>query len=189
MGRPKLQLPIGDTTVVGAVVRALRDAGVDPVVLVVSPEHAALREWAEREGLLVAVNPKPEGGMLTSIWCGLDQLEADAEENAETRGPLLISPADLPCLQSETVRQLLAAVERESTSLVMPVFDCQRGHPLVVPWAHVEKIRSLDPAVGLKQLREQCTVVKVAVDDPGVVADVDTPEDYERARAGKGPAE
>ena len=176
MGRPKLLLPFGDSTVVGSVVRALRDAGVEPIVIVVSPGAEALRTWARTERLVVAENPRPERGMLSSIWCGLDAVRVDDHE-----GPLLILPADLPLLEAATVRRLIATADEEPDALVLPVHDGERGHPLVVPMGCVRRIRELDPAVGLKQLRERCRVVTVEVDDPGVSIDVDTPEDYRRA--------
>ena len=41
---------------------------------------------------------------------------------------------------------------------------------------------TLDPTVGLRQLLERHAVTELAVDDPGSVADLDTPDDYERLR-------
>jgi molybdenum cofactor cytidylyltransferase len=55
-----------------------------------------------------------------------------------------------------------------------------RGHPLLIHPRLALEIADLDPAVGLRQLRwrHRERTLEVEVADPGVVADVDTPEDY-----------
>jgi CTP:molybdopterin cytidylyltransferase MocA len=50
----------------------------------------------------------------------------------------------------------------------------------------VRDVDDLDPAIGLRQLLERRPVTELAVDDPGVVADLDTPDEYERLRRGPG---
>jgi hypothetical protein len=50
----------------------------------------------------------------------------------------------------------------------------------------VAEIDTLDPAVGLKQLRDRyaAATLWIEVDDPGAVEDVDTPEDYRQLTGG-----
>ena len=185
MGRPKLLLPFGETTIVGALVETLRAAEVDPIVVVTSEGNRQLRDWAAEAGLAVAINPEPDRGMLTSIWSGLDRL-AELEENnapgARRQEPLLILPADLPLLSTETVRVVLATARRHPEALVMPTFEGCNGHPLAIPRAYLAEIAALDPSVGLKQLRERHDLRTVKVGDPGVAADVDAPDEYDRLR-------
>jgi len=47
----------------------------------------------------------------------------------------------------------------------------------------IPEIDTLDPNVGLKQLRDrhEAELLEIEVEDAGVVQDVDTPEDYEQA--------
>ena len=155
-------------------------------MLVTSPDNTDLQRWAFEAGIETACNPEPAGGMLTTIWRGLDRLEElGVLEGAG--GPLLILPADLPLLASSTVRAVIDASERHPASLVMPTTGGQNGHPLAVPLTLVGSIRTLDAAVGLKQIRELHPLVTIEVDDPGVATDIDTPEDYERLGAAKPP--
>ncbi|HEX2251969.1 MAG TPA: nucleotidyltransferase family protein [Thermoanaerobaculia bacterium] len=178
MGRPKLLLPFGATSVVGALVGALRAGGVGRVVLVTAPAAAELAAWARAAGLVVAVNGAPERGMLSSIRCGLEALGGGGAV-AAAGAPLLVSPADLPALAAETVRRVIAAVAA-GAALAVPVHAGRRGHPLGIAAALTPEIEGLDPEVGLRQLVERRAgeLVEVAVDDPGAVRDVDTPEDY-----------
>lgn len=181
MGRPKLLLPFGESTVVGSLVAALRAGGASRIALVVAPEDEVLRRWGEAEGLVVAVNPAPERGMLSSIRQGLAALGPVAET-------LLVAPADLPALSAGTVRRLLEGAAETGAPLAVPVFRGQRGHPLAVGPELVPEIDTLDPAVGLRQLLERHAgeLIEVPVGDPGAVRDVDTPGDYHRLRAASG---
>jgi molybdenum cofactor cytidylyltransferase len=187
MGRPKLTMAWGEGSVVGRVVSALAEGGAGRISLVVGPREedgaraaAELRDFGRTRGLVVAENPEPERGMLSSILCGLEALGgADA---LRRRGVgLLVSPADLPALRGETVAAVVAAL-RAGAALAVPVHGGRRGHPLGIAPALLGELAELDPGVGLRQLVERHArrVVEVAVDDPGAVHDVDTPEDYRR---------
>lgn len=181
MGRPKLLLPFQGGTVVGAVVESLRQAGVSPIALVTAPGDEELRTWARAAGLVVAVNPAPERGMLSTIREGIAALGGSAE--LARRGEvLLVSPADLPGLRPAVVRELLRRRAEAGALLAVPVHRGRRGHPLAIAPALLPAIDTLDLDVGLRQLldRHAAAVLEVETDDPGVVEDVDTPEDYER---------
>lgn len=179
MGRPKLLLPYRGGTLVGSVVEALRGGGVSTIVLVTSPGDEDLRAWAREAGVVAAVNPAPERGMLSSIREGIAAL-------GKTGEILLVSPADLPALRPETVSTLVRRMEETGAPLALPVYQGRRGHPMAIAPALIPEIDTLDPDVGLKQLRDrhEDLLFELEVEDPGVVEDVDTPEDYEKISNG-----
>jgi molybdenum cofactor cytidylyltransferase len=174
MGRPKLLLPFRGRPLIAAVVDALRAGGASTIVLVIAPEGEELRAWARQTGVDVAINPEPERGMLSSIQEGLAALPRDQI--------LLVSPADLPRLRADSVAGLLRRMADAGAPLALPVYQGKRGHPLAIAPELIPEILTLDPAIGLKQLRDRhaAGLLEVLVDDPGVVQDVDTPEDYEK---------
>lgn len=177
MGRPKLLLPFGDGTLVGSVVAALRGGGVEEIVLVTAPEDEDLRAWARDAGVAVAVNPDPDRGMLSTIQEGVAAL-------GRTDILLLVTPADLPNLRAETVALLLRRMRETGAPLALPTHHGKRGHPLAIAPKLIPEIGTLDPAIGLKQLRDrhEAELLEVEVGDAGVVEDVDTPEDYARVK-------
>jgi len=61
MGQPKLLLPFGHTTVIGSVIEALLDAGVDELVAVLRAEDSALRIALEGRPVRIVENPDREG--------------------------------------------------------------------------------------------------------------------------------
>ena len=176
MGRPKPLMPFGSSTILGCLVGSLRAAEVGRVVVVRSPDSSVLQQWCAGQRIESVVNPEPERGMLSSIQVGVARIAGG--------GPLLVCPADHPAVRPETIRTLLAAVS-DRDSLAVPVFDGRRGHPLAIGAGLVAAIGELDPAIGLRQLLEQRGefVNEIAVEDEGVILDLDTPEDYERARS------
>jgi molybdenum cofactor cytidylyltransferase len=184
MGRPKLLLPVHGGPMVAAVVNALLGGGAEEVVLVASADDVDLQGWARRAGIACAVNPDPSRGMLGSIREGIASL-GGAAELARQGTILLVSPADLPNLQAETVVELVRRMLEAGAPLALPVFRGQRGHPLAIAPALIPEIDTLDPEVGLKQLRDRhvMALLEVEVQDAGVVQDIDTPEDYAAAES------
>lgn len=178
MGRPKLLLPFGASTIVGSLVEALRAGGVSEIVLVTAPGDEALRSWAAQAELRVAINPDPERGMLSSIVEGIAAL-GGAAELARRGLPLLVAPADLPALRPSTVATLLRQALAEASPLAVPSYQGRRGHPLRISPELIPEIESLDLGVGLRELLDRHPVREIEVDDPGAVRDVDTPEEYQ----------
>jgi molybdenum cofactor cytidylyltransferase len=181
MGRPKLLLPYRGGTVVGALVASLRAAGAHPIALVTAPGDEALRTWADAAGLIAGVNPEPERGMLSTIQEGLTAL-GGAQALAAVGEALLISPADLPAIRPETIAEVLRRRAAAQAPLALPVWQGHHGHPLAIAPELIPEIEDLDPAIGLRQLRDRhaAATLWIEVDDPGVAQDIDTPEDYRR---------
>jgi molybdenum cofactor cytidylyltransferase len=177
MGRPKLLLPFRDTTVMGALLAALREGGVGRAIVVVAAGDKAIHELAHEAGAEVAINTHPERGMLSSILAGIVKL-GGAETIAAAGETLLITPADLPAIRPATIRALLDLLERSETPLAVPTYRGKRGHPLAIVAALAPAIAVVDPSRGLKELLDHHAVAQIEVDDRGVVTDVDTPDDY-----------
>src|SRR5438552_6045924 len=105
MGRPKLALPLGDRTVLERVVAALREAGVEHVLVVVGPHVPQLVPPAERAGAHVLQLPEETPEMRATVEAGLRWLEEQFHPRPED-GWLLV-PADHPTLDPLVVRMLL----------------------------------------------------------------------------------
>lgn len=180
-GKPKLLLPIGDTTVLGWTCRALLGAGVKRIVVVVRYDDDDLQDWCRECGLEVAISLQPELGMLASIRCGIEHLNGP-QALAARRTDLLVTPGDLPAMQPLAVREVLLAADRHPEALVVPCHEGRRGHPLRVPPDLIAEVFDLDLEMGLRQLLEEHPerVHEVVVEDPGVVLDLDTEADYRK---------
>ena len=177
MGREKILLPFGDSTILETVLRTLGEAGVAPaaIAVVLRPDLAGAREIAGRLGATVLVNPDPEGEMMSSIRIGLPALPDPLDA-------FFVWPADHPAVALDTVSRLAAAADPDLAWI--PRYRGRRGHPALVGAALRPDAAAVPDGLGLRELwrLRQDAVRELDVDDPGVVANADTPEEYEAAR-------
>lgn len=164
------------------VINAFRQAGIDRILVVVGshlPELARIVE-ANRAVALLLGEPSPD--MRTTIERGLDWAERHWEPQPDEGW--FLCPGDHPAISSrviEQLRQMWLEPDRAS-SILIPTYQGKRGHPSLIGWEHVPHIRRLAPNVGLNRyLRDHAAVTReIPVEEPGVLTDLDTPEDYDR---------
>jgi molybdenum cofactor cytidylyltransferase len=181
MGRPKLLLPIQGATMLARVVTALCAGGVERVIVVTPPEVAPLgpelAAEARRAGAEVVVPKSQPAEMRDSIELGLEFLARGTPPRH-----VLFSPGDTPGITRDLVARLLECAARSPERIVVPCCEGRRGHPIVLPWDLALAIRSLPSGVGVNALvaREADHVALVMVEKPELIADVDTPDEFER---------
>jgi molybdenum cofactor cytidylyltransferase len=91
----------------------------------------------------------------------------------------LILPADLPLIQSATLLAVAQALQQ--VSLVYPLYNGQRGHPVGFGRAYAAQLANLQGNKGAAQLIKAQAATELIVDDVGCVTDIDTLQDLERA--------
>lgn len=178
MGRPKLLLPFGGRSVIERVVETLRDGGAAHVLVVTGPHVPELVPVVRSAGAEVLVLEQPTPDMRTTVERGLAWIEERLRPSPDYRW--LLAPADHPAFSTSTVRTLIEA--DESASIVVPTHSGRRGHPALLRWRHAADIRALPPDQGINAfLRSRAPETQEApVSDPGILVNLDTPEDYDR---------
>lgn len=89
-------------------------------------------------------------------------------------GGWLIVLGDMPFILPSTVEQVVAGIVDDGVSV--PVIDGEYGHPVGFGRVFGPGLMALSGDRGAKPLFASAKVVEVAVDDPGVLWDVDVPE-------------
>jgi molybdenum cofactor cytidylyltransferase len=170
--------------VIARVVRALREGGADLVVVVSPPSHEpftpTLTDEAAAAGAEVIAPMTQPPNMRASIEHAIQYLDTLVLEPKH----VLLAPADSPGISSRLVAGLLEATRTSPRCIVIPVVGDRRGHPIVIPWSLARTIPALPAGVGVNALvaKHAERVLEYACDDPAAIADLDTPEDYERLR-------
>lgn len=179
-GVAKALLPLANgMTLLEAVVTCARAAGVSRCVVVVGPPHDDVTTAeAGRLGVAVTRNPAPQRGMSSSVAVGFEHLIACCPE--ATVG--LLWPVDHAAVQPATVRLVASACAVDCA--VVPTHQGRGGHPAGFGrtlWpALAACVDAPEGARSVLRLLAQETpsrVSRIAVDDAGVLADIDTPED------------
>lgn len=172
MGKPKALLSMRGRTFVQAVVDALSAGGCEPVLSVV-PDDPVIAEAARATGARVLTNPHPGEGPITSMRLALAELEGSVE------GVIYLA-VDHPCVRAETVATLLDAARSTDAPLVIPTYEGERGHPSFFRESLFRELMdpTLDGGARTVVRRHLDRAELVAVDDPGIRLDIDTPAQY-----------
>jgi molybdenum cofactor cytidylyltransferase len=180
MGQPKLLLPWRHTTILGHLIEQWAGIGAAQIALVRAAddhtiEHERIRSSRPTDCIM---NPAPERGMFSSIQCAALW---PGWHSSLTNWILVLG--DQPHLRTETLRQLVSAANRTPEAIHQPAHAGRARHPVVLPLSAFQRLRSAT-ASDLKQFLESCPEARRGIEmaDPGLDLDVDTPQDYERAR-------
>jgi molybdenum cofactor cytidylyltransferase len=170
----KLLLPLRGEPLVRHAVHSAVAAGCGKVVVVLG--HQAAEVQAALDGLPVrcVVNPAHDEGLGSSVRCGVARLGQGIEA-------VLCLLGDMPDVKPATLQALAAAYRPAGGVLAcQPTCDGRRGNPLLwgAPmWPALAALQGDQGARGLLGgLGEQLALVPVS--DPGVLLDLDTPEDW-----------
>ena len=166
----KLLAEVGGVPLIERSLASLLGAGIAQVVVVTRDGEAFTGVPALADRRVTAVlNPDPARGMFSSIQAGLQIVAGDI---------VLVLPADMPFVSAKTVAAV-AARAVATRSLVVPVCQGRRGHPIAIPRPLCDRLLTLEPTTTLKDglVALSPPVVLLDVTDAGVLRDVDVPDD------------
>jgi len=178
MGRPKMILPWGGTTVIGQVVQVLNQAGVDEIVVVTGGAHKQVESALTGLPARISFNPRfTEDEMIFSLKVGLSGL-GDQFEAA------LVALGDQPQVQPQVVKSILETFNQSAAPLIIPSYHLRRGHPWLVARSLWPSILDLEPGNTMRDAINQHAkqIYYLNVETPSVLRDLDTPDDYRRER-------
>lgn len=180
MGRDKMRMDWRGRPLPAWAVLAAVEAGCRPVVAVLAPGHDDLAGVLAELGAGVTVNPAPEDGMGGSLRRGVEALGGEVEAVAVLLG-------DMPLVSPALLRRLLSALEPErGVTIAAPVNGGRRGNPVVFHRSHLAEMARIEGDKGARGLLERhaAAVRLVEADEPGIHADLDTPDDFDRLDRG-----
>ena len=170
MGEFKPMLNIGSISIAQRIVATLQQADVTRIVVVTGYNAVALERHLAGNGLVFLRNEDYEHTqMFDSARIGLQYLR-------DKCGRILFTPVDIPLFTAATVTALL----QSEAKLACPVCEGQQGHPILIDASLVDTILADSGEGGLKGAIRRCgtELTEIPVDDPGILHDADTPEDY-----------
>ncbi len=178
MGTDKALLPWQDGTFLSGAIEVLAPA-TDMVIVVAGSNSARLIPVVYAAGAFLVVNPEPQRGQFSSLRAGLHEVLNRGRDAA------IVSLVDRPPARGQTIGQLrdkfIEAAPR-GVWAVVPRYGERNGHPLVVGREMIESFLRAPENSNAREIehQHQSRIEYVPVDDPLVIANVDTPEDYQR---------
>jgi len=177
MGQPKMLLPWGKLTVIEQVISTFLNAGIEDIVVVTGSTRQHVEQVIQPYPVMTVHNSDyVSGEMLSSLQCGLRAISPKAEAT-------LVGLGDQPQIQERSVRLICDAYRRDRASLVVPSFELRRGHPWLVArplWSELLEMRASESPRDFLN-RHMDEIHYVTLDTPSILADLDTPEDYQRS--------
>jgi molybdenum cofactor cytidylyltransferase len=178
MGKPKMLLPWGDTTVLEKVVGTLLEAGVHQPVVVTGSGYDQLCVILGKYPVRLVFNPRyTDGEMLHSLQTGIASLGSAIQA-------VFIVLGDQPQLQSGTVKSLLNEYESVHASLIIPSYQMHRGHPWLIGKNLWQELLELKLPETLRDFlrRHAADIHYLNIDNPTILEDLDTPDEYQKFR-------
>jgi molybdenum cofactor cytidylyltransferase len=183
MGTPKALLDFDGRTALSLVVEAAAAVGVETSAVVVghrAEDVMAAHDFGDLPGSRRWVmNEEEASEQIVSLQLGLNALRV------EERDGFFIQPVDCPLVTAADYKLLLDAAGRdEAGARVFFVSHARRrGHPVLCRGSLAAELLALSPPASARDVLERQPVAYVLTDNAGVLADMDTPEDYRRLLA------
>ena len=177
MGRNKMLLPFGDSTVLETIVTEVAACEqVREVIVVTGHESDRIAALLATYPVRCVFNPAYDHTeMLVSWQVGVRALSAEVQA-------ALVLPGDHPRLRREVIQDVIAA--QQPGALVIPSYQLKRGHPILIDRAWWPELLALPETVTLRDFirAHEDQIRYVVVETDSVLKDVDTPEEYEDLR-------
>ncbi len=176
MGSPKALLHYQGQTFIERICTAFLTASVDELIVVLGaraeeighalPAHPALRS---------VVNSRYSQGQLSSLMVGIGTLSPESEA-------AIVNLVDHPLVSSETITAVLDSFRMAPLPIIIASYQGKRGHPVLFSSQVYGEILAapLDQGAKVVVRKDPARVREIPLDDPGILADIDTPEDYAR---------
>jgi molybdenum cofactor cytidylyltransferase len=127
----------------------------------------------DMNGIHVVENPDWPKGQSFSVAAGLKALSPDT-------GGALFLLGDQPLVTVRTINRLVSVFQTSDHWIVAPCHKGQRGNPVLVAGVLFDRLKHPAGDAGARVLFDEFKhrMLCLDVDDPGILMDVDTPEDY-----------
>lgn len=182
MGRSKALLDFRGLPFVVRILEALEALDMKPRLVVLGPDAPRIRPSLATHECVIVEQPDVGAGEIGSLRAAIATLEPVRPSG------LLAWPVDLPHVRVSTIERLLerhrlAPVPSPAPAIV-PSFAERRGQPVLWDRSVFEELSTSAAATrhGPRAvlLAHEAQLATVPVDDPAVIDDLNTPEDYER---------
>jgi molybdenum cofactor cytidylyltransferase len=175
MGQPKALLRIDKQTFIERIVSALKDGGIERIIVVLGFNADMLRREMAHLPVEMLVNPDYKLGQLSSLQVAVRHLQA-----AQDCDGLMVHLVDHPYIEPKLVRLMAERFEGAKFAIVVPRHQGKRGHPVIFSRSLFGELLRAPLDQGAKAVvnAHRQETLEIDTDDIGITLDIDTPELY-----------
>ena len=163
----KMELDLHGKTVIERCIEGMNDL-CSRIIVVGGYKIEKIQEVLGRYAKVeVVLNRRYPEGMFTSVKEGARHVRGDR---------FFFTPGDYPLISGEVCRRLLAM----DGEIVIPVYGGKKGHPVLLSGAIAAELLREDDSYNLRDFIIRKGYQTLAVEDEGILLDLDTPQDYQR---------
>jgi molybdenum cofactor cytidylyltransferase len=187
MGRDKALLPwppkaarpldsaAGSETLLSSAIKALAEH-CEVILVVAGKNELGIQPVVWGCGASLVRNPNPELGQFSSLQTGLREVMRRGQDKA------MVTLVDRPPPESQTLTALVDsfACREHGVWAVIPEYQGKHGHPIFVGREMIGAFLKAPASANAREIEHanQLRIAYVAVSDPRITANVDTPEEY-----------
>ncbi|MEO6164823.1 MAG: nucleotidyltransferase family protein [Candidatus Binatia bacterium] len=175
MGRPKALLPIDGQTFIERIVGALKQGGIERIVVVLGFDAEEMRRQINHLPVEILVNPDYKLGQLSSLQVAVRYLERDRDCLG-----MMVHLVDHPYINPQLVKLMLQRFDESTHSIVVPRHQGKRGHPVIFSRKLFGELLAAPMDQGAKAVvnAHRVDTLEIDTEDAGITVDIDTPELY-----------
>lgn len=174
LGRPKQLLPFGAKTVIETCLDHLLASDADEVIVVLGYGYQQIRAQIEYLPVTCILNPDYSQGMSSSVKAGVRAISGDAQA-------VVVALVNQPLVTADVINQLISAYLQGGHRIIVPEFEGQGGHPILIDLVYRDEMLRIDPQIGLRQIirEHRDEIFKLPLETDAVVRYLRTWEDYQ----------
>lgn len=180
MGKPKMLLPFGNSTILENVIATTARSQVDRILVVLGSNRREIELKIKDLPITLTYNRRYKNGMLSSIQQGFEIMPPDARAT-------LIILGDQPSVSATVITDMIRVYTDSEPGIILPVLKGRRGHPILIDLKYRDEVNRLDPEIGLRELihRHPEDILEMETSSPEIFQDIDNTQDYLRERIKK----
>ena len=173
----KLLRNVGDASLVRNTAVEMLNSDVDSCSIVLGYQSDKVAEVIKDLNISLILNPLWQEGQASSLKAALNTLD-------DTYSDLLIMLGDLPGVKSRHINTIIEehlSTNNRRSKITIPSFNGKKGNPVIWGRSFFPDLSNLEGDVGGRALfnHHPAAINLLDMDDPAVVTDTDTPEDFE----------
>jgi molybdenum cofactor cytidylyltransferase len=165
----KMALDLGGETVIERCVKGMYSS-CSRIIVVVGHKAEIIKEILNKYSKVELIyNKEYQQGMFTSVKEGLKRVKEDR---------FFFTPGDYPLISTEVYDKMLQI----GGDIIIPTYKGRKGHPILMKKSTADEIFIRKELTNLREFINYKGFTAVQVEDGGILMDIDTVEDYLKAK-------